>query len=304
MKNDVSHHLEFYLERCLPRHSFSDIYRYAVLPAGKLFRPKMAIAAFADAGGDLENIPLEHNIWPFACALEIHHAYTLIHDDLPAMDDDDERRGKPATHKAYGEWQAILAGDGLNIASFGLLSKVSHPQLPFLLKLMAHALGPKGLIHGQALDLSHEMNKSFASLLLTHELKTARLIQLALVGGSVLARNEFNTKTYEKMWRLGYAIGVTFQLLDDLLELNQDQLSTHETDINPWPTRTKECAHKTVELLNKIEQNCGHNVRLELREYFKKTQKRLDENKAFVKKHIKEHELLLPVMTLLKRLSE
>lgn len=304
MKTDLEHHLNYYLELCLPQHSFAEVYRYAVLPAGKLFRPKMALAAFADAGGDTTNLPLKHNIWPFASALEIHHAYTLAHDDLPAMDDDDERRGRAATHKAFGEWQAILAGDGLAVASFRLLSKINHPQAQFINAVSAHALGPKGLIQGQALDLSGEMKNSFESLLKTHELKTARLIQLALLGGTVLAKNEFNAKAYKNAWRLGYAVGVTFQLLDDLGELTEANLSSHEGDVNPWPTRTLECSEMTTKLLSQIDQIAGKNVKAELKKYFAKTLSMYEQGQANIENHVKEKALLVPVMALLQRLSQ
>src|SRR5690606_6505779 len=127
MKTDIERNICLLLEQCLPQHDFAKIYHYAVFPAGKLFRPKLALAAFCDAGGDASNLPLGHDIWPFAAALELHHAYTLVHDDLPAMDDDDERRGRPSTHIAHGQWQAILVGDGLSIASFRLISRLKHP---------------------------------------------------------------------------------------------------------------------------------------------------------------------------------
>src|SRR5690606_4172886 len=153
-------------------------------------------------------------------------------------------------------------------------------QLPFLLKVMSHALGPKGLIHGQALDLSHEMNHSFDLLLLTHELKTARLIQTSLVAGSILAHDKLDYSALKKAWRLGYAIGITFQLLDDLGELTQENLSLHETDVNPWPNRTLACSNKTLDLLSVIDKTSGEHVRAELKVYFKKTLKRLDENQA------------------------
>lgn len=302
MNNALESNLKFYLDRCLPRHGFSEVYHYAVFPAGKLFRPAIALAAFQDAGG-LENTPREHSIWPFMTALEIHHAYTLVHDDLPAMDDDDMRRGRLATHKAFGEWQAILAGDGLSVASFSLLSQMNHPQANFLIKVAAHALGPKGLIHGQALDLSQEMTTSFEKLLLTHELKTARLIQLALLGGHVLAQNDFKTAQYKKAWRLGRAIGVTFQLLDDLGELTDKEISSHEKDVNPWLTRPEDCAKTTIELLQKIDLFAGKHVRTMLKDYFQKTNKKLVAGEKNLQQHILAKDILLPVMTILQRLS-
>lgn len=303
MKNQLEQNISYYLEQCLPRHQYAEVYRYSVLPAGKLFRPKLALAAFIDAGADTNNLPLNHNIWPFCSALEIHHAYTLIHDDLPDMDNDDTRRGRPSTHKQFGQWQAILAGDGLAIASFRLLSRIDHPQNRFISAISAHALGPKGLIQGQALDLSGEMTQSFSNLLRTHELKTARLIQLSLLGGTVLADNKIQREKYKKAWRLGYAIGVSFQLLDDLGELTEEHLSGHEKTVNPWPNRTQECANMTAKLLTNVDLLADKNVRHELSLYYKKTCKHLEGGYSTIKKHINQSELLEPVMALLNRLS-
>lgn len=304
MKNELERNLTLLLEQCLPAHSFAEVYRYAVLPAGKLFRPKLALAAYADAGGDTHDMPSGHNLWLLATALEIHHAYTLVHDDLPAMDDDDERRGRPSTHKAFGQWQAILAGDGLSIASFRLLSRVNHPQLSRLMAIASHALGPKGLIQGQALDLSGEMTESFEKLLLTHELKTARLIQLSLVGGHLLAQKNSKARELKKLWRLGHAVGVAFQLLDDLSELDQPLLSNHEAKVNPWLTREKECLEKTLSLLNIIEHESGKSVRHELSLYFKKMHSLIMAGQDSVLQHLGNDRALLPVMALLQRLSQ
>ena len=305
MKNELEQNLIHYLEQSIPAHNFAEVYRYAVIPAGKLFRPKLALAAFEDGGGDIHNIPLAHAIWPFASALEIHHAYTLVHDDLPAMDDDDMRRGRPATHKEFGQWQAILAGDGLAVASFRLLSRVNHPQNRFITAVAAHALGPKGLIHGQALDLSGEMKNNFESLLLTHELKTARLIQLALLGGTVLATKNIDAKACKKAWRLGHAIGLSFQLLDDLGELSDTQLSEHEADVNPWLSKQSSmCSEMTVSLLQKIDALAGKNVRHELSIYYKKTLAHFESGKSSIENHLKDKSLLNPVMALLKSLGQ
>ncbi len=304
MKTEIERNICLLLEQCLPRHQFSEVYHYAVFPAGKLFRPKLALAAFVDAGGDEGNIPLTHDLWPLAAALELHHAYTLVHDDLPAMDDDHQRRGRASTHIAHGQWQAILAGDGLSVASFRLLTRIQHPHARLLLAIATHALGPKGLIQGQVLDLSHEMGQSFEKLLLTHELKTARLIQLALVGGTLMAAPKLNSKKLKGAWRLGRAIGITFQLLDDLSELTEAQLSPHESGINPWLSRPQECCEETIKQLALLDLQCGKNLRHELSLYFKRTHKNLQDNLGDVEKHVGQNEALVPVMTLLHSLSK
>ncbi len=302
MSNILDQKIEFYLKQCLPSHSFAEVYQYAVLPAGKLFRPKLALASYLDSQGSQE--ALNEDLWKLCTALEIHHAYTLVHDDLPAMDDDDMRRGQISTHKKFGQWQAILAGDGLSIASFNLLSRINHSQTQLLTRLSAHALGPKGLIHGQALDLSQEMNLSFDNLLRTHELKTARLIQLALVGGAILSTPDLKVIKLKSLWRLGYAIGVSFQLLDDLLELSDETLSQHESDVNPWPKLTRECSQKTQELLKLVDQISSKNIKNELALYYKKTLDKAQKNRQTIQTHIRDNNQLEPVMSLLNSLSK
>lgn len=302
MSNILDQKINFYLNQCLPKHSFAEVYNYAVLPPGKLFRPKLALASYNDSKGKTN--ANEEDLWKLCTALEIHHAYTLVHDDLPAMDDDDMRRGQASTHKKFGQWQAILAGDGLSIASFNLLSQIKHPKAQVLTRISAHALGPKGLIQGQALDLSQEMNLSFDNLLRTHELKTARLIQLALVGGAILADSDLKVKNLKSLWRLGYAVGVSFQLLDDLLELCDETLSQHEKDVNPWPKLTLECSKKTQDLLKLVDKMASKNIKNELSNYYKKTFDKANKNKATIQSHIRDDNQLEPVMSLLNTLSK
>ena len=175
--------------QCFPNHSFKEVYEWSLYPPGKLFRPLLALASHLDSCSELSLESLTHsdNIAYFCSAVEIHHTYTLIHDDLPAMDDDCERRGRPSSHIKFNEWKAILAGDGLLNASYQLLSKISHQELRNLLKVFSWALGPKGLIQGQVLDLSGEMKNSFQNIVHTHKLKTSRLIQVSLLGGHFLS---------------------------------------------------------------------------------------------------------------------
>jgi geranylgeranyl pyrophosphate synthase len=137
------------------------------------------------------------------------------------MDNDDVRRGRATTHKKFGEWNAILTGDLLLNLSYQLIFSIrnlSEKELQMLGKIFSHSLGGKGLIHGQYLDLSKEMNSSLDSLILTHKLKTARLIQVALIGGAILSGHSENSEL-KKIAKLGENIGIIFQLLDDLSEL-------------------------------------------------------------------------------------
>ncbi|MGK0367665.1 MAG: geranylgeranyl pyrophosphate synthase, partial [Thermoproteota archaeon] len=191
---------QFLIQHC-PTSVDSAPFLYASLPAGKLFRPLLACAI----ANDINNGPVENNLFNFAIALELHHTYTLIHDDLPCMDDDDIRRGRPSTHKKFNEWIAILTGDGLLNLSYRALAEIDHPSLSSLIKFFSWALGPKGLIQGQVFDLSEDCQKSFTRLLRMHELKTGRLLQVAILGATLLS-NEPDTiplKETKNLLRLG-----------------------------------------------------------------------------------------------------
>lgn len=231
--------LAHYLSSLTSHHPLKEAYNYAVIPAGKLFRPKLIWNTFLDLDNknalavlNDEKKFLQHPITLLACAIEIHHAYTLVHDDLPSMDNDLIRRGKPSLHAKFGEWQAILVGDGLLNISYQLLAKIHHSETLNVIKIFSHATGPKGLIEGQVLDLSHEMNLSLENLIRTHELKTARLIQVSLGLSALLATSDKEESC--GFWRMGYHLGVLFQLLDDLMELTDPKLSEHELAVNPY----------------------------------------------------------------------
>ena len=180
--NHINKKLIDLLNQNTPKHEFKNVIEYSLLPAGKLFRPLLVL----NAAKDLNRITEDH--LTFAAAIEMHHTYTLIHDDLPAMDDDDERRGRPSCHIKFTEHDAILAGDALLAISFGALSELSsHCQI--LLKKMYEYTGAQGLILGQVKDLAKE-NDSIENILEIHELKTARLIQLSLVGSAIICNKQ------------------------------------------------------------------------------------------------------------------
>lgn len=293
-----------YLNLTSPKHPSNTIYEYAVMPPGKAFRPLLVKALAYDIDNKPSAITKE-NLALYASSIEIHHSYTLVHDDLPCMDNDSERRGKASTHIQYGQWQALLAGDGLLISSFNLLSKIKIQKLRELLAIFSHCTGAKGLIHGQYLDLSHEMNSSFEALVETHTLKTARLIQAALLGAQLITKDEKTQLSEMKnLARLGHAIGVNFQLLDDLTELIDEKLTQHESDVNPWiKTKSKEkCFElliKQLELTQKlIEKYNLENLGLVLEMYYGKIRNILEENHAIISGHVQMD--LTPIMSLLK----
>ena len=216
--------IESALKRSTHHRELLDVMNYAVLPAGKMFRPRLVEAISLDLEGKVSEDAIH-----LASAIEIHHAYTLVHDDLPSMDNDLVRRGKPSTHAHYGEWKAVLAGDALLIQSFYELGQIKSDSLPELLKFMAWSTGAKGLIFGQYLDLQAKTS-SFKDIVRIHELKTARLIQLALVGSHLISTGKFS----KKYLKLGSALGISFQLIDDLTDLATTEVSEHEKEINPF----------------------------------------------------------------------
>ena len=233
MRRHISSHLDFHLKHSVPHHDIGDVYRYGVLPPGKLFRGLLVMALACDDGIEQEKIKDAHSDHALmASFVEIHHAYTLVHDDLPSMDDDDMRRGRPSLHKRFGQWKAVLVGDGLMGLGYYLLSFIESPQRGELLRFVSWATGPKGLIQGQVLDMAGEGRESFDVLKRLHILKTARLIQVALVGSTLLLKKRDDVLLRE-MFRLGHHLGLLFQFLDDLTEL-VSPLTSHEEAVNPW----------------------------------------------------------------------
>lgn len=182
--------------------------RYSVFSGGKRIRPILTIESCIACGGSLKGA------MPIACAIELIHTYSLIHDDLPAMDDDDYRRGKPTCHKVFGEANAILAGDALLSLAFGIISKWARPELcARLTGELSDAIGPRGMVGGQALDM--EFSKENApELNRINTLKTARLFEISTKLGAIAA---LSPARYAKaMARFGRDFGMAFQIADDI----------------------------------------------------------------------------------------
>jgi geranylgeranyl diphosphate synthase type II len=192
--------------------------RYSLLVGGKRVRPILCLAAGAAIEGSAET---EEKLLPVACALECIHTYSLVHDDLPAMDDDALRRGKPTNHTLYGEAAAILAGDSLLTLAFELLSDTSNSGLDDrsrleITKIIARASGPLGMVGGQALDIASENTDfPFSTLQTIHRSKTGALITASVHAGAVGAGA--NKEETEKLIEFGNHIGLAFQIVDDLL---------------------------------------------------------------------------------------
>ncbi|KTS99142.1 (2E,6E)-farnesyl diphosphate synthase [Pseudomonas parafulva] len=195
--------------------------RYSVMNGGKRVRPLLVYAACEALGA-----PAEHANGA-ACAVELIHAYSLVHDDLPAMDDDDLRRGQPTTHKAFDEACAILAGDGLQSLAFNaLLAPHLSPQNDALRLAMVQALataaGPAGMVGGQAIDLgSVGMKLDQQALAFMHRHKTGALIEASVrLGGLASARAD--QAQLDALQVYAQAIGLAFQVQDDILDVESD----------------------------------------------------------------------------------
>ncbi len=189
--------------------------RYSLLAGGKRIRPVLALATARALGLAPEDFI------PLAGALELIHTYSLIHDDLPAMDDDDLRRGRPTCHKAFGENVAILAGDGLYAEAFRLVlseQRGDPGRLLLAVRELATATGVDGMVGGQFLDVASSAPAGAEGLRRLHELKTGRLIG-ASVHCVVLLAGEREPATIECFSRFASELGVLFQIVDDILDV-------------------------------------------------------------------------------------
>lgn len=190
---------------------------YALTNGGKRIRPALVYAAAIALGHKGYGTDLDH----IACALEMMHTYSLIHDDLPAMDDDDLRRGRPSCHKAFSEATAILAGDALQARAFELLAhapSLSDAQRVALIKSLARAAGLQGMVGGQGMDIA-ATNKdlNLQQLQSMHAFKTGAIIRAALAAGGIAANA--NTEQLAALDAYGAYIGLAFQVVDDILDV-------------------------------------------------------------------------------------
>ncbi len=274
------------LKNSAHQNELFEIMEYATFPAGKLFRPRLVEAMAQDLDGKFS----ENHIH-LAAALELHHAYTLVHDDLPAMDNDLIRRGKPSTHAKYGEWKAILAGDALLISSFHELHKINHVNAQKVFKLFSWATGAKGLILGQFLDLGANGKLTLSEVVRIHELKTARLLQIATLGSYLLSTKVPDKKLSRSYLRLGREIGLCFQLLDDLSDLNTLTLNDHEKDINPFLINAEKAfevlAASSSRLKKILKANKLPRIEKMLHDFFAKSKIDLIQNESVILSHIK-----------------
>jgi geranylgeranyl diphosphate synthase, type II len=188
---------------------------YSVTAGGKRLRPALVLECARTCGGG------EHNESALAAAgaIELIHTFSLVHDDLPAMDDDDLRRGKPTNHKVFGEAMAILAGDAMVTLAFELLATRAAPDVaPALIRELAHAAGPEGMIGGQVLDIAGEnASLSLDELVRIHRMKTGALLTASCRLGALAANS--GVAALAAMSSYGEHLGIAFQIVDDVLDV-------------------------------------------------------------------------------------
>lgn len=218
-KKRIDSAIDFYFPQISSYYSIvSDASRYSLTLGGKRIRPVLMLEFARLCGGS------EDDVMPFAVALEMIHTYSLIHDDLPCMDDDDMRRGNPSCHIKFGEDTALLAGDTLLTESFGVALK-SKAKAEYKLKaldVLRERAGLHGMIGGQVMDLRFEKEKPDSELLKTmYLMKTGALLSAAAEIGCILSGKDEDTITIAK----GYAesVGLAFQIIDDILDVTGDE---------------------------------------------------------------------------------
>lgn len=227
--------IERYLERCLakPSERLLESMRYSLLSGGKRIRPILALAGFDAACGNASGTasiaiepasgPRTASVLPFACAIELIHTYSLVHDDLPAMDDDELRRGKPTNHVVFGEAMAILAGDALLTEAFRLMAdaalrgKHDPARILQVIAEVAAAAGARGMVAGQAADMEAEHRQvDLPTVELIHVRKTGALIRAAVRTGAILGGAE--ARILRALTSYADCIGLAFQVADDILD--------------------------------------------------------------------------------------
>lgn len=198
-----------------------DAQRYSLLGGGKRVRPFLVNESCRMLGGNIESS------MPLACAVEMIHCYSLIHDDLPCMDDDDIRRGKPSNHRAFGYANALLAGDALLTGAFGVIAKAKALNAEARIeavRILSEYAGESGMIGGQIMDLAGEtQDLEFEKLIKLHSLKTAALIQCSAKLGCLAAGYGADSEQAQTLAKYAKNVGIAFQVIDDVLDATADE---------------------------------------------------------------------------------
>ncbi|MFA5335475.1 MAG: polyprenyl synthetase family protein [Candidatus Omnitrophota bacterium] len=243
------------LDACLPQENeypkeIHRAMRYSVFSGGKRVRPILVLASCEACGGSIKDA------MPAACAIELMHTYSLVHDDLPAMDDDDYRRGKPTCHKKFGEGVAVLAGDALLTFAFGLMAKGRDPKVNNeIIRTAAEAIGTYGMIGGQVVDIKNQADPDLPTLTYINARKTGSLIAGSCRIGAIAARA--SRKQAEALTRYGEYIGFTFQVIDDILDKEGFALALGVDGAKKEAARLIKKAHRELEIFGRRAKPLG-----------------------------------------------
>ena len=259
-------------------NNFLDMLKYPLDAGGKRLRPILTCLACELFNGDYKKAIIP------AVSLELIHTYSLVHDDLPAMDNDDLRRGKPTTHVKYGEANAILVGDGLLTHSFEILSNanVNDKTLRKLLYEISYAAGVSGMVMGQLIDLYYEERDiDFEMLKILHSKKTGAMIRGAVRVGAIASEKE--NINLENITKYGEAIGLAFQIQDDILDVISDNETLGKTvgkdekegkltyvkqfGLEGAKEKAIETSKEAIDYLNVYDDNEAKNILIELANY-------------------------------------
>lgn len=262
----------------LLENNFLDMLKYPLDAGGKRLRPILTCLACELFNGDYKKAIIP------AVSLELIHTYSLVHDDLPAMDNDDLRRGKPTTHVKYGEANAILVGDGLLTHSFEILSNanVNDKTLRKLLYEISYAAGVSGMVMGQFIDLYYEERDiDFEMLKILHSKKTGAMIRGAVRVGAIASEKE--NINLENITKYGEAIGLAFQIQDDILDVISDNETLGKTvgkdekegkltyvkqfGLEGAKEKAMETSKEAIDYLNVYDDNEAKNILIELANY-------------------------------------
>lgn len=268
----------FKISSILLENNFLDMLKYPLDAGGKRLRPILTCLACELFNGDYKKAIIP------AVSLELIHTYSLVHDDLPAMDNDDLRRGKPTTHVKYGEANAILVGDGLLTHSFEILSNanVNDKTLRKLLYEISYAAGVSGMVMGQFIDLYYEERDiDFEMLKILHSKKTGAMIRGAVRVGAIASEKE--NINLENITKYGEAIGLAFQIQDDILDVISDNETLGKTvgkdekegkltyvkqfGLEGAKEKAIETSKEAIDYLNVYDDNEAKNILIELANY-------------------------------------
>ncbi len=212
-KSTVNKRLANIIEETFVDSEVINAMKYSLNIGGKRIRPVLILAFCECCGGSMSQA------LDVACAVEMVHTYSLIHDDLPCMDDDNLRRGQPACHIKFGQATALLAGDGLLTYAFNIISKaeINNDVKIEIIKNLSEAIGHKGMILGQDLDINTQQNLTLARLALIHSLKTGDLMRVCALIGSLVAGAELSSQNLASQY--GETIGLAYQIRDDIMDV-------------------------------------------------------------------------------------